>query len=159
MDTMAAKYVVSIFLFLTIWTWVALFFHRQLYRHIDLLLLGTVVMFIGLYLAHINPKYYIISPDNSHNYDIILNDELSIVLADIIHILPFLIILVLYGRYYASCNCHIPLIRTLCIITIYIILFVPSKVYHVHITELITLGIIAIVIYILFLFILHKSIH
>lgn len=158
MTNIASKYVVSFFLFLTVWTWLAMIFHRQLYRHIDLLYLSTIVMFIGLYLAHINPKYYILSTDNNQTHDIILNDKLSLVVADIIHILPFLIFMVLYGKYYALSIGNIPLIRTSCIITIYIILFEPSKVYHVRTIELLTLGVIAFIIYILLLYVIRKSI-
>lgn len=156
MTTLATNYVVALFMFLTLWTWLALMFHRRLYRHIDLLFLGFVVMFIGIYLGHVNPRYFIVSPDNSHNNDIIFDDKLSLMTADIIHIIPFLIFAAMYGRYYARQPYNTLFIRTFCIISTYLILFSPSRVYRVNTIELLMLGSVTTVLYLLLLLVLAR---
>lgn len=155
--TIASKYVLSAFVFLTTWTWLAMIFHRKLYRYIDLLFLGLVVMIIGIYFGHVHPKYYIISLDDTDNNNIILNDEISLLLADILHVIPFMTFLTLYGRYYAKQTHHTLFIRTFCVITMYLILFTPSRVYHVNTIELLMLGVITMILYFLLILVLYNN--
>ncbi len=135
----------SVFLFMTTWTLVLVIFHRMFYQHIDLLFLTFIVMFMGLYFTHINPKYFVL---HTKARDIKLDGAVIITVADLIHILPFFVVLAMYGKFYAKRMQHLLLLRTMCILLIYYVLFVPSNIYLIGEAELFSIFAIAFAVYI-----------
>lgn len=136
----------SVLLFFTTWTLIMIVFHKILYNKIDLLLISFIVMFMGLYFAHINPKYFVLhTSDKEH---IILHDKIYIVISDLLHVIPFFFIYALYGKYYTTNAKYILLLRTICILVLYVIVFEPSKIYHVDLKELIYIILVTLTVYV-----------
>jgi len=138
--------ILPVFLFLTTWTFIMVVFHKTLHDKIDMLLISFIVMFIGLYLAHVNPKYFVLhTTDKEH---IFLHDKIYIIISDLLHIVPFFFIYVLYGRYYTTNAKYILLLRSICILVLYFMIFEPTKIYHVDVKELMYVILITLALYI-----------
>lgn len=146
-------HILSFLLFLTTWTLLIVMFHSKIYKQIDLLFLTYIVMFIGLYLAHVNPKQFILHSGNDEIRDFILRDNIYIIAADILHILPFMFVYIAYRSYYAKNIKVVLLLRTLGILAVYYAMLNPVEIYSIGNVELVTLFLVAFSLYPLIIFI------
>lgn len=152
MTDITPRYFLSLTLFMTTLSFVVVLFHRKVHKHVDLLFWTFIVMFMGLYFAHVSPKYFVLRSIDNVQDNIILRDPIYIITSDILHIVPFFVIYMLYGRYYTKRINFILLTRTICILLFYYTFISPSKIYNVSDAELFSLFFVAVAIYVLFLF-------
>lgn len=147
-----SQHIFSILLFLTILIIPLVTAHKIVHKHLDLMFLTFIVMFMGIYFAHVNPKYFVLFSFNNNTDNFILHDTLAITLNDILHIVPFFFVYAIYGKYYSRNFKYLLLLRTICLLTIYFIVFQPSKIYFVQNKELFKVFFIATMIYILIIY-------
>lgn len=128
--------------YFTIWVFILILFHYITSYIFSLPFLSFIVLINGLYLSYINPaKYYIEYKDT-----IIILDGYKKNIADIcLHIIPFAFIYFTYG--FENFFTNWKLIPSLLLILIYLVIYNPSFIYHIHINEIIIISIISVFLY------------
>ncbi len=130
--------------FLTIWIFILVLFHKISSKIFSLSFLSFIILLVGLYISYINPtKYYIEYYDKT----IILEGQVKNILDIYLHIIPFFFIYYTYGIEPFFNNWKT--IPSLLLIILYILIYNPSKIYHLPINEIIIISFFSIFSYIL----------
>ena len=105
--------------YFTIWMFVIMFISlfTNVYKYVDMLLLTIVVAIFGLYITYVHPQQLTVFIKNKEFT--IRKHELRIY--DLVfHQVPFVVALLLYGKFYRKHTSILPTLATLFIILIYI---------------------------------------
>jgi hypothetical protein len=136
--------------FFTTWCVLLVALHNNLYKSINLLYVSFVTCVIGTYFSLYNPRYFEFEWKNKI-YKV--DGWKKFFLADITHILPFLIIYCLYYKYYKTLKNILPNINAILILIIYLNLYNVKNVYDVSFMEVSLVFIVASILYSLIIFI------
>jgi hypothetical protein len=128
-------------IFLTTWILILVLFHKISSKIFSLSFLTCMVLLVSSYISYINPRKYYLGKT------IIIEGYLKNLIDIFFHILPFIFICYYYGIEPFFNNWKI--IPSLLLIILYLLLYNPSKVYHLSINEIIIIYIFSIFIYIL----------
>jgi hypothetical protein len=130
-------------IYLTLWVFILVVFHKFTRKIFSLSLLTFIVMFMGLYISYINPrKYYV-----NYNGNTIIIDGYTKNIIDIyFHIIPFFFIYFTYGIEPFFNNWKI--IPSILLIILYNLIFCPEKIYHLPKQEIATISFLSLISYI-----------
>lgn len=135
--------------FFTTWCVLLVALHKNLYKNINLLYISFVTCVIGTYFSLYNPKYFEFEWKNK---TYIVDGWKKFFLADLTHIIPFLIIYCIYYKYYKTSKSILQNIHAFLILIIYLSLYNVQKVYNVSFWEVLIVFSIATLLYNLIVF-------
>lgn len=134
-----------ILFFFTIWNIILVLFHKYTHKYFELLYLSYVTFMVGLYFSTVNPRkitFYF------GDKTIIINKWYTLILIDILfHFGVFLFVYFKYYKYYKNVDTNMLLFNSVILITIYICMICPSKVYGVKFIEILTVVTIVTLLY------------
>jgi hypothetical protein len=136
----------NIHLFFTFWVIVLLLFHKNVYRHINLLYLTFLTMIGGLYISYIHPQYYNFTLFNEQ-YKLKHADKFVIV-DMFFHILAFVFICSMYSDYYSG-QFNSSLLLAIFIVSLHVILVDSTMLYNVKPFEMLAVFVLANIAYLL----------
>ena len=140
--------------FITVWVFILVIFHNITSKYFSLSYLTFMVLLNGLYVSYINPSKYYIEYYHNNEKSIIIIDGINKNIVDIIfHIIPFIFIYLIYG--FESFFTNWKIIPSLILLFIYLLIYNPANIYHIHINTITILSFISIILYIFLNFIVN----
>jgi hypothetical protein len=153
-DKLSPLDVFAVLRFFTAWCLVIVIFHKQLYKHVDILFLTAVVFVVGSYASHIYPKKFILRLTNQNIY---LEGLQKFFFVDVIHIGMFVIAIKYYSKYYLTNKTHwVPLTNAVMIMWAYLLIIQPETVYNIRSSDFALVMSVAILLYLSVLYTLRR---
>ena len=126
--------------FFTTWNTIIILFHRYLYKSVNLIYLTYITCLIGTYLSLYNPGYFKV---NISGETIVIDGWKKFIMADMVHLLPFLFVYCMYYTHYKNEPGYVPMVNAMLLLLIYVILANIKKIYLVPFKELLAVFVVA----------------
>lgn len=119
-----------LFNFFTTWSLIMVFFHKYLYKYVNLMFITFITLIIGLYLSFVNPRRFVWYFDKvRYEYTGL---QKFIIVDMIFHLLVFYYIYSHYANYYINISIFdFKTIIALCILILYIFTHDTKKLYGI----------------------------
>lgn len=131
----------NLFDFFTTYLLLLVIFNKYTAKHIDLFFLTIITLFMGIFISYYHPKYYHFV-FNNHEYNM---SGYRRWIVDAIHIALF----IYTSLYVANTTNQYTITNSILILIVYLFLFDIEKVYRVNKQDLIVIGLIIIILYII----------
>ena len=120
--------------FFTLWNLVLVVFHKYTHKYFHLLYLSYVTLMVGMYFSMVHPAqcvYYY------KDKKIVIDKWFYLAIIDILfHITVFLFVYFKYFKYYQSVNPDKLLLTSVLLLSFYLCIIDPTKVYGINIIEI-----------------------
>jgi hypothetical protein len=138
------------YLYLSSWNFLAVLMHKYIYKHYNLLLSCLIVSIISICIAYITPKEFKVETHDPKQSFVV--DGWILRIGDLVfHHIPLIFVLFAYSKYYLHYQNKygISTITTLFVVTMYLIVFNPTKLYNLDPKYMVMTFVIAIAVYLL----------